>query len=117
MILSFRHKGLSQLYERQKDRTAHVARAWTRAKGARILARLDIAREPAHMDLPGWSLHPLRGQMAGAWCVWVTANSWIVFRFTHRNVSDVDLVDFPKQRRRLNHAHEGTAVPRRHGAA
>jgi proteic killer suppression protein len=110
MILSFRHKGLSQLYERKKDNARGAARAWLRLKGARVLARLDIAREPGHMNLPGWSLSPLRGRMEGAWSVWVTGHWWIVFRFKDEDVVDVDLVDFLKQRRRLKYAYEEPAA-------
>lgn len=129
MIESFRHKGLEQLWTGERDDTADAARAWCTAKEARILARLDIAREPAQMDLPGWSLSSLKGAWEGAWSVWITGNAWITFRFktskarhsasldTAQNVADVDLVDILKPKRRLRHAHEGPAVPRRHGAA
>jgi proteic killer suppression protein len=116
MILSVRHTGLSQLYARMKDKARGASKAWLRLKGARILARLDIAREPRHMDLPGWRLYPLKGRMEGAWSVCVTGHWCIVFRFTgeeeDKHVADVDLVDFLKQRRRLKYAYEEPAASR-----
>lgn len=33
------------------------------------------------MDLPGWKLHPLKGDRAGLWAVSVSGNWRIVFEF------------------------------------
>ena len=63
-------------------------------KVERILARLDVAALPGDMDLPGYRLHPLRGEKAGLWSVRVSGNWRIVFRFEGSNVRDVDLVDY-----------------------
>jgi toxin HigB-1 len=60
----------------------------------RILARLDVAKGPEYMNLPGWGLHPLKGKMQGLWSVWVTGNWRIVFRFRGTDVDDVDLTDY-----------------------
>lgn len=60
----------------------------------RILARLVEATEPGHMDLPGFRLHPLKGDLVGYWSVSVSGNWRIVFRFDGVNVRDVDLVDY-----------------------
>lgn len=46
------------------------------------------------MDLPGFRLHSLRGDLAGYWSVSVSANRRIVFRFDGVHASDVDLVDY-----------------------
>ncbi len=46
------------------------------------------------MDLPGYRLHPLKGDLAGYWSVSVSGNWRIVFRFDGANVRDVDLVDY-----------------------
>ena len=46
------------------------------------------------MDLPGFRLHPLKGDLAGYWSVSVSGNWRIVFRFDGSNVRDVDLVDY-----------------------
>ena len=60
----------------------------------RILARLDVAGEPGDMKLPGFQLHPLRGDLAGFWAVSVSGNWRVIFRFEAGNVRDVDLVDY-----------------------
>src|SRR5437867_2031458 len=41
-------------------------------KIARILARLDVAKAPEQLDLPGLRLHPLKGRMKGHWAIWVS---------------------------------------------
>ena len=64
------------------------------AKTERILARLDKAAMPKDMDLPGFGLHPLKGELAGCWTVKVSGNWRIIFRFQGRNVKDVDLIDY-----------------------
>ena len=46
------------------------------------------------MDLPGFRLHLLRGDLADHWSVSVSGNWRIVFRFEGRDVTDVDLVDY-----------------------
>ena len=63
-------------------------------KIARVLARLDVSMRPEDLDLPGFRLHPLTGDLAGYWSVTVRANWRIIFRFEDGNVTDVDLVDY-----------------------
>jgi len=91
MIVSFRHKGLRLLYGKGDGR--RVAAEFV-GKVERILARLDEATEPRHMDLPGFRLHPLKGDLVGTWSVSVSGNWRIVFRFDGVNACDVDLVDY-----------------------
>ena len=64
------------------------------AKVERILARLDEAPAPTGMDLPGFRLHLLKGDLAGYWAVTVSGNWRIVLRFTGADATDVDLVDY-----------------------
>ncbi len=59
-----------------------------------ILARLNASAVPGDMDLPGFRLHPLRGEYAGFWAVTVRANWRIVFRFEEGHVVDVDYLDY-----------------------
>ena len=54
MIVRFRHKGLRRLYEKGDRRFVPAQRV---SKIERILARLDVAGEPADMNLPGFQLH------------------------------------------------------------
>jgi proteic killer suppression protein len=60
----------------------------------RVLARLDRASLPKHMDLPGWRLHLLKGDLAGFWSVTIRANWRIIFRFEDGDVTDVDYLDY-----------------------
>ena len=60
----------------------------------RILARLDVASKPADMNIPGFRLHPLKGDLANYWAVNVSGNLRVVFRFEGTNACDVDLLDY-----------------------
>ncbi|MBK8909651.1 MAG: type II toxin-antitoxin system RelE/ParE family toxin [Rhodospirillales bacterium] len=91
MIRSFRHKGLELLYEKGDRRRVSAEQV---DKLERILARLDQAAEPRGMDLPGYRLHPLKGDMAGFWSVTVNGNWRVVFRFSDGHASDLDLIDY-----------------------
>ena len=91
MIRGFRHKGLERLFEKGDPR--RVPPALT-AKVERVLARLDEAAGPGDMSIPGFGLHPLRGELAGYWAVRVSGNWRIIFRFEGRDVRDVELVDY-----------------------
>ena len=64
------------------------------AKVENILAVLNRASRPEDLDLPGFRLHPLKGERAGQWAVTVRANWRIVFRFDGANAADVDLIDY-----------------------
>ena len=91
MIAGFRHKGPKLLYDkgdRRRIKPEYVN------KVERILARLDEAAGPADMDLPGFRLHPLKGNYAGYWAVDVSGNWRVVFRFEGVNVYDVELTDY-----------------------
>ncbi len=46
------------------------------------------------MDLPGFRLHALKGDLTGYWSVRVSGNRRIVFRLQGVHVTDVDLVDY-----------------------
>ena len=46
------------------------------------------------MDLPGFGLHPLKGELEGFRAVRVSGNWRVIFRFDGRNPRDVDLVDY-----------------------
>ena len=59
-----------------------------------ILARLNASSGPADMDLPGFRLHRLKGNLAGFWAVTVRANWRIVFRFEDGHAVDVDYLDY-----------------------
>ena len=59
-----------------------------------VLVRLNAAATPADMDLPGFRLHPLKGEFGGFWAVTVRANWRIVFRFEDGDAVDIDYLDY-----------------------
>jgi len=91
MILSIRHKGLQRLYKDNDRRGVIIEHA---GKLHDILARLDVATEAADMDLPGFGLHRLLGKSKGFWEVTVRTNWRVIFRFSDRDVVDVDYLDY-----------------------
>lgn len=91
MIRSIRHKGLKRLHTDDDSRGVVAEHA---SKLRDILARLDATRAVADMDMPGFQLHPLKGELKGFWAVTVRANWRVVFRFAAPDVFDVDYVDY-----------------------
>lgn len=59
-----------------------------------ILARLEESDSVSSMALPGFRLHPLKGEFAGFWSVSISGNWRVIFRFEDGNAIDVDLVDY-----------------------
>ena len=45
------------------------------------------------MDLPGFRLHPLKGDLKGFWSVTVRANWRVVFCFNGSDATDVDRIN------------------------
>ena len=91
MIKSIRHRGLRRLFEQDDPSGVNQEHV---GKLKDILATLHAAPAVAHMDLPGFRLHPLKGQMKGFWSVTVRANWRVIFRFAKGHAADVDLVDY-----------------------
>ena len=91
MIRSIRHKGLKRLYE-EDDHRGVVSQHAERLRD--ILVRLEASTTVADMDLPGFRLHPLKGELKGFWAVTVRANWRVIFRFAEGDALDVDYVDY-----------------------
>ena len=91
MITSFKHRGLKALYE---GRTARRVAPDHVRKLVDILALLDRGRTPQDVDLPGFRLHPLKGELAGHYAVSVSGNWRVTFRFYDGDVCDVNYVDY-----------------------
>lgn len=87
-IKSFRHKSLESFFKTGSKAGIQATHA---AKLRRLLTALDAATEPGHMGLPGWGLHPLKGDLAAHWAVWVNASWRMTFRF---DGPDAELVDY-----------------------
>ena len=91
MITSFKHRGLKRLYERG-DQSGIRPDLLDMVED--ILARLDEADTPQALNLPGYRLHPLKGDLKGFWSVTVRANWRIIFRFQDADAFDVELIDY-----------------------
>ncbi|MSO19001.1 MAG: peptidase [Acidobacteria bacterium] len=91
MIRSFKHRGLKWLHERD-DRSG--IRPDLLEDIEDILGRLEQAATPQALNLPGYHLHPLKGDLKGFWSVTVRANWRIIFRFDGEDAWDVELIDY-----------------------
>jgi toxin HigB-1 len=91
MIRSFKHRGLKRLYQRG-DRSG--IRPDLVDTVQEILTVLDRAATPQALNLPGYRLHPLKGDLQGFWSVTVRANWRIMFRFEESAAFDVELIDY-----------------------
>ena len=91
VIRSFKHRGLKRLYERD-DRSG--IRPDLLEKVEDILGRLDRATTVQALNLPGYRLHPLKGELRGVWSVTVRANWRITFRFEGEDAFGVEMIDY-----------------------
>lgn len=91
MIEIIRHKGLQKFYDAGETKflpAQHIS------KIQRILSVLDTAKKPEDVDIPGFHLHVLKGELKEYYSVSITANWRIIFRFNGINVTDVDYLDY-----------------------
>jgi len=88
VIVSFRHKGLEQLY---RDGTKKGVQADHVPKLLRVLSALDVAQGPEDLAIPSFRTHRLKGDLVGHYSIWVNGSWRITFRFID---SDVELVDY-----------------------
>lgn len=91
MIRTFPHKGLEALFRSGSKAGVQPAHA---SRLRRQLAQLDAATDPQDMGLPGWGLHPLKGELAGHWSIWVNGNWRLTFRFEGTDAVLVDYRDY-----------------------
>ena len=91
MVKTFKHKGLELFFKTGSTKGIQAAHA---NKLSLQLATLNFAKIPAAMNLPGWNLHPLRGEMAGHWAVKVNGNWRMTFKFEGEDAVLVDYQDY-----------------------
>ncbi|MBT6880579.1 MAG: peptidase [Gammaproteobacteria bacterium] len=91
MIISFIHKGLAKFYK-TGNASGIQAKHVNRLK--LILSNLDQAEVPDDMDLPGLSLHKLKGSRKDIWSVTVNGNWRVTFRFSGKNTEVVNYEDY-----------------------
>ena len=91
MIKTFRHKGLRRLYETGSTSGVQASHA----KRLRLqLTALDTAQSIEDMGIPGFRLHPLKGEMRGRWSITANGNWRIPFEFQDGNAYVLDYEDY-----------------------
>ena len=91
VIEGFRHRGLKRLFEKGEAKGIHPDCV---EKVENILLVLNRARSPEDMNLPGFRLHRLKGDLKDFWSVTVRANWRVIFRFENGGACDVNLIDY-----------------------
>lgn len=91
MIRSFRHKGLQTFFE--KGTKAGIQATHASRLGA-MLRRLNETTNAQGMNLPGWGLHPLKGDFKGHYSVTVNGNWRMTFTFEGTDAVLVDYQDY-----------------------
>lgn len=77
-----------------QDGDASKVRADQLKRIADVLAHLDVAVHRSDIELPGYRMHALKGELKGYWSVNVGGNWRIIFRFENGDALDIDLVDY-----------------------
>ncbi len=91
MIVSFKHKGLRLYFEKgdaSKLQPQHIN------KIRLILSRLNASKLVSDMNVPGYNLHQLTGELKEFHSVKVDKNFRIMFRMVGEDVQDVDYLDY-----------------------
>lgn len=93
MIVSFKHKGLERFFlkgDASKLNPMHLDRI------RKILIRLHTAQHVQDVNVPGWDLHPLKGNLKGHWSLKVNGNYRVTFIFVGERVEvlDVNYLDY-----------------------
>lgn len=91
MIKSFKHKGLKLFFESGKVtgiQTKHTKKLRMQ------LAAIDTAHVIEDVDLPGFKLHPLRGNWSGVWSITVSGNWRVTFEFQDGNAYILNYEDY-----------------------
>ena len=91
MIKSFKRKGIKKFYE--TGNTAGIQSKHQQKLRIRLTA-LDTATCIEDMDLPGFRLHPLKGDKKGLWAIDVSKNWRVVFKFEEGNAYFIDYEDY-----------------------
>lgn len=91
MVKSFKHKGLERFFRSGSTKGIQAAHA----KKLRLqLVALDTAFEVEDMHIPGYALHPLKGNRKDTWSISVSGNWRITFEFYDGNAYIVNYEDY-----------------------
>lgn len=91
MIRSFRHRGIEKFF-------LTGSKAGIQPKHSAVLeeqlALLNVAKNPHHMNVPGYGWHALKGDLAGHYAVSVSKNWRLTFAFEGEDAILVDYQDY-----------------------
>ena len=91
MIKSFRHKGVENFYRTGSKAGIQPNHAENLKEQ---LFMLDNARSVADLNVPGWRLHRLSGDLRGHWAIRVSGNWRLTFKFEAEDAILVDYQDY-----------------------
>ncbi len=91
MILSFRHRGLAELFASGHSR---YIRADLLKRAARRLDALDAAKRPEQLRVPGFDFHRLTGATPVRFSIHVNGPWCITFGWCDDDAIAVDLVNY-----------------------
>ncbi|MFG6653162.1 type II toxin-antitoxin system RelE/ParE family toxin [Scandinavium sp. M-37] len=91
MIMSFRHKGLRNLFF-YNDTTGVMPQHAKRLRNR--LTVLDIASKATELNLPGYRLPALSGDREGVWAITVSGNWRLTFEFINGNAHLLNYEDY-----------------------
>jgi len=91
MIKTFKHKGLKKYFE--KGITSGIQAAH-QSKLRMQLTAIDTAQKVEDINLPGFSLHPLKGSRAGLWSIRVNGNWRVTFEYVDGNAYILNYEDY-----------------------
>ncbi|SEP56313.1 proteic killer suppression protein [Ectothiorhodospira magna] len=91
MIINFKHKGLKLYFETGSNRGIQVKHA---IRLRLQLTALNTAMDISDLDIPGYKLHPLKGDRKGFWSITVNGNWCLTFEFRDGHVYLLDYEDY-----------------------
>jgi len=91
MIKSFKHKGLEKFF---CNADACGIQTQMAARIDRMLDAIDQAQDVNELALPGWYLHPLKGDKKHLYSMRVSGNWRITFEFRKGDATMLNLEDY-----------------------
>jgi len=91
MIKTYKHKGLRLYYEtgsKQGIQAKHANRLRMQ------LVALDTAMEVSDLDIPGYTLHSMKGNRKGIWAISVSGKWRLTFEFRDGHVYLLEYEDY-----------------------
>jgi proteic killer suppression protein len=91
-IVSFRNREIERFW--RYDEVRGVVTQHERKLHAMLTALQEAENITELNTVPGWRLHPLKGNRRGAWSMTVTRNHRLTFRIEGQTVSEIDFEDY-----------------------